>query len=88
MSNHKKSAYPIPKDRHETEYSKNGLTKLEYFTAAALQGILANADVMREATRKFESANRDATDPIEFGEAIGRLAILYAKGALNELERS
>ncbi len=85
MSSYEKSAFPILKDQFNVP--EIGINKLEYFTAAALQGILANADVMREATRKFESANRGATDPIEFGEAIGRLAILYAKGALNELER-
>jgi len=49
-------------------------TVRQFFAAHALQGIISNADTMREITRKCEYARKED----EFFEIVAAMAYLYA----------
>jgi|GEM_PF-6128497 hypothetical protein len=63
----------------------DGLNKLEHFSGIALQGIISNMGMMEDITKAIDIISPDANDPIKYTESVARIAILYAKGLLNEL---
>lgn len=48
MKNEQQSAYPVALPHPDADYAK-GLTKLEAFTMAAMQGLCANAHIWKNA---------------------------------------
>lgn len=72
MENSKRSAYPINGHSEDRE----GLTKLEYFTAMAMQGLLANPNgvMTEESSHSF--------NPVKIAE----YSIRHAKETLKQLE--
>ena len=74
MSNKDQPAFPLDLLGEKSNLCHGGLTKREYFAAAALQGLLANGSLPMRANE-----NRVAV--------AGEHAIAYADWILQELER-
>lgn len=55
--------------------------KKDYFAAAALTGILSNAETMKELTRAYKKSISE--NSLQFEEYIGELAYIYADGMIN-----
>jgi hypothetical protein len=80
MDNSQNTAYPVVLPHSECDYTK-GLTKLETFTMAAMQGLLSQNDI-----HLMKNIADEKGVPIE--TALAKTAIEVAKATLAELSKS
>lgn len=76
MNNEQQSAYPVALPHPNADYAK-GLTKLEAFTMAAMQGLCANAHIWNNAYH----------NDIDIDTWIAVRSLQIAKDTLLELEK-
>ncbi len=74
---------------HPSKYNWNdekvvneGMDLRDYFANSAMQGIISNADSMRELTRSYERGNKTSS----FQECVSDLAFSYANAMLKQRE--
>lgn len=85
-------AYPSAGlQNYEESNIVGGMTKLEYFAAMAMQGLLAavysNKEILNEFTKEKYSPNKKGTSYLTAADAISSNSVYYAKALIEELNK-
>jgi hypothetical protein len=74
-------AFPLDANSNHLKECR-GMTLRDYFANSALQGILSNADTMRELTKAYERGKKS----FSFQECLADLSLSYADAMLKQRE--